>query len=98
MKRKDIETGKIRRFWVIKGFRGPFGPYIEVTPNDLYVMINAWEHDLEFRIQKGSEGEWRQVVDTSLPSPDDFPEPGDEKILKKLSCTVKARSIVILIR
>jgi isoamylase len=66
--------------------------------NDLYVMINAWDQDLEFRIQEGSEGEWRQVVDTSLPSPQDFSEPGDERILKKLFCVVKARSIVILIR
>ncbi|MBI1823602.1 MAG: glycogen-debranching protein [Nitrospirae bacterium] len=66
--------------------------------NDLYVMINASDQDLEFRIQEGNEGEWRKAVDTSLSSPDDFPESGDDRILKKLICTVKSRSIVILIR
>lgn len=32
MKRKDTETGKIKRFWVIKGSRGPFGPYMKLHP------------------------------------------------------------------
>jgi isoamylase len=65
---------------------------------DLYVMINAFWEDLIFVVQEGQAKEWRRVVDTSLPGPSDFCEPGAAKALTSLSCRVKARSIVVLVR
>jgi len=63
---------------------------------DIYVMINGGEHDLEFTIQEGHAEQWRRVVDTSLPSPDDICEPGSEMPLDSLRYLVKSRSVVVL--
>jgi len=66
--------------------------------DDLYVMINAYWEDLSFTVQEGAVQDWRRVIDTSLPSPEDFCEPGQEQILRSLRRQVKARSIVVLLR
>ena len=65
---------------------------------DLYVMINAFWQELTFLVQEGQADEWRRVVDTSLPSPSDFCEPGGEQLLQSLSYKVGPRSTVVLIR
>ena len=65
---------------------------------DLYVMINADKHDTEFEPQLSSLSGWRQVVDTSAASPDDFYELERAPALVSASVTVKARSIVVLVR
>jgi isoamylase len=65
---------------------------------DLYVMINAFWRELTFVVQEGQPTEWLRVVDTSLPSPDDFCEPGTEQRLQSLSYTARPRSTVVLIR
>jgi glycogen operon protein len=69
-----------------------------VGDGDLYVMINAYWEDLVFAVQEGTAGEWRRVVDTSLPSPDDIREAGSEAPLEGLPYRVGARSVVILSR
>ena len=66
--------------------------------DDLYVMINAFGEDLPFTIQEGQATDWRRVIDTSLRSPEDFPEPGREQVIQSLHYHVKARSIVVLVR
>jgi glycogen operon protein len=66
--------------------------------NDLYVLINACWEDLIFTIQEGRVEEWRRVVDTSLPSPEDIAEPGKGSPLSSLQHVVRARSIVVLLR
>jgi isoamylase len=66
--------------------------------NDIYVMINAFQQDLGYSIQEGQAREWKRVVDTSLPSPSDFLEPGQEEVLHNLNYTVKARSVVMLLK
>ena len=66
--------------------------------DDLYVMINAFWEDLVFTIQEGQSANWRRVIDTSLGSPDDFREPGQEPAVPSLHYLVKARSIVVLLR
>ena len=66
--------------------------------DDLYVMINAYWEDLTFTVQEGKAREWRRVVDTSLPSPQDIAEPGQETPLTRLDYPVKARSVVVLRR
>jgi pullulanase/glycogen debranching enzyme len=65
---------------------------------DLYVMINAYWHDLVFRVQDQTVKRWRRVIDTSLPSPADFCEAGEEPKLDGPNYTVRARSVVVLVR
>jgi glycogen operon protein len=65
---------------------------------DLYVMINAWWQELTFHIQEGAANAWRRVVDTSLESPFDFLEPGNESSIQSLQYRVPGRAIVVLVR
>jgi len=66
--------------------------------SDLYVMINAYWQELTFEIQEGAANAWRRVVDTSLDSPLDFLEPGNESPLPSMAYRVPARAVVVLIR
>lgn len=65
---------------------------------DLYVMINAAPEDLAFGIHEGSAGEWRRIIDTSLPSPEDIAEPGVGKIVTQAGYLVQGHSVVVLTR
>lgn len=71
---------------------------ISEKDEDLYVMINADSRDRTFLLQEGSAEEWRRVVDTGLPSPHDFLEPGREERVKERTYCVRGRSVVVLIR
>jgi isoamylase len=64
--------------------------------DDIYAMINAYWEELEFYIQNGTAQEWKRVVDTALPSPDDFSDHGLP--LEQVKYAVAPRSIVILLR
>ena len=64
--------------------------------DDIYVMINGYWEDLEFHIQEGTIQEWKRIVDTALPSPNDFVDRGVP--LAGLSYTVAPRSTVVLLR
>jgi glycogen operon protein len=64
--------------------------------DDIYVMINAYWKELEFQIQGGTAREWRRIVDTALPSPDDFSEHGLP--LDHSKYKVAPRSIAVLLR
>jgi glycogen operon protein len=66
--------------------------------DDLYVMINGHWEDCSFTVPGGQASEWRRVVDTARPSPEDILERGNEPTLETASCTVRARSIVVLRR
>lgn len=66
--------------------------------SDIYIMVNSYWQDLNFTIQEGHANEWGRVVDTSLPSPSDFSEPGEEVFLESSTYNVKARSVVVLLR
>ena len=65
---------------------------------DLYVMINAHWAELTFTVQEGDPGQWRRVIDTARPSPEDMAEPGRESRLDARQMVVGPRSIVVLIR
>ena len=65
---------------------------------DIYVMINAYWEDLNFRIQEGGASDWIRVADTSMPSPYDLLESGREEPLESQNYTLKARSIVVLLK
>jgi len=64
--------------------------------DDIYVMVNAFWEKLDFHLHDGAAVEWKRIVDTSLPSPDDFVEQGVP--LQRETYTVAPRSIVVLLR
>jgi isoamylase len=66
------------------------------SDDDIYVMINAYWEELDFEIQEGTPQEWSRVVDTALPSPDDFSAHGWP--LKSEKYLVGPRSVVVLLR
>jgi len=66
------------------------------TDDDIYVMINAYWQELEFQIQEGSHHDWVRIVDTALPTPDDFSDLGSP--LQSGTYRVAPRSIVVLVR
>ena len=66
--------------------------------SDLYVMINAHKEDRLYEIQEpGSDG-WKLVADTSRETPHDIFEPGQEPRVNRPKYSVKARSVVLLMR
>jgi len=64
--------------------------------DDIYAMINAYWEELEFHVQEGTAHEWMRVVDTALPSPDDFLDQGLP--LEQAKYVVAPRSVVVLVR
>lgn len=66
--------------------------------DDLYVMINAHWENCRFKVQEGPATDWVRIVDTSLPSPDDFVEATGERPLETEEYLVAARSVVVLKR
>lgn len=65
---------------------------------DLYVMINAYWEDLDFRVQDQQAEGWKLVIDTGMASPVDFRETGEEPTLEGSNYKVRARSVVVLVR
>lgn len=64
--------------------------------DDIYVMINGYWEELEFHVQEGTAREWLRIVDSALPSPNDFSERGEP--LGAASYVVAPRSVVVLLR
>ena len=64
--------------------------------DDIYVMINAYWEELVFQIQEGAPQDWVRIVDTDIPSPDDFSESG--LLQQRPSYKVGPRSVVVLVR
>lgn len=64
--------------------------------DDIYVMINAYWESMDFKLQEGSPADWTRIVDTSMPSPNDFSE--KEASLDSLTYKVGPRSIAVLLR
>jgi glycogen operon protein len=65
---------------------------------DLYVMINGSAHEQRFGIFEGSSDQWRRVVDTSRPSPEDVVDEGVAPCLQQPFYDVSEHSIVVLLR
>ena len=66
--------------------------------DDMYIAFNAYWEDLEFELPaRPRNSPWMRAVDTSLPSPDDAADPGQEQPVEEATYTVGARSVVILI-
>ena len=100
------------RFWREDISWYGIGPAVDLSPDsrslafclhgatqdddDIYVMINAYWQELQFQIQEGTPQDWLRIVDTALPSPEDFSEPGLP--LQQLTYRIAPRSIVVLVR
>lgn len=68
------------------------------TENDIHAMINEWTSALEFELPNLSKGQsWYRSVDTSLASPEDIVEPGNEKKLTSKTYKVPPQSTAVLI-
>jgi len=65
--------------------------------DDLHVMLNMEQMALDFEIPSLQEKRWLKVIDTDLPSPMDFVEPGREMVIPGGICHVSERSVVVLI-
>jgi glycogen operon protein len=65
---------------------------------DLYVMINSQEQAIRFHVREGTASDWVRVVDTSMTSPLDIADPGQEAPLVSLDYEVGGRSVVVLTR
>ncbi|MBN1640565.1 MAG: glycogen debranching protein GlgX [Anaerolineae bacterium] len=64
----------------------------------IHVLFNAYWDDLQFELPpRPPDRPWRRFVDTSLPSPADIAEPGQEPPLHATAYTACARSVVILV-
>jgi glycogen operon protein len=64
--------------------------------DDIYVMIHAYWEELAFEVQEGRAAEWKRIVDTALPSPDDFSALGLP--VRSVKYLVAPRSTVVLLR
>lgn len=64
--------------------------------DDLFVIANAWWGPLDWVVPPGN---WRRVIDTSLPSPDDIVDPRDPRggaVVTAARYPVGPRSLVVL--
>ncbi|MGB7346958.1 MAG: isoamylase [Pirellulaceae bacterium] len=66
--------------------------------HDLYVMLNNGDVPATFGIQEGGPGQWRRVIDTSLPSPNDLLDQPAVETVNEMFCQVGGNSIMVLIR
>jgi glycogen operon protein len=66
---------------------------------DFFIICNADYKDVTITIPAPSTPDkiWCRCADTSIPSPDDFLEPGHEEALDSLVYVLPARSMVVLI-
>lgn len=66
--------------------------------SDLYVMVNANNHDLTFGIHEGAVGDWHRVIDTSLESSNAIVDEIHAESVLASSMSIAQRSIVVLVR
>ena len=64
--------------------------------DDIYVMVNGYWQELQFQIQEGAPQDWIRIVDTALPSPEDFSDPGVP--LQQPTYQVAPRALVVFVK
>ncbi|HKB14930.1 MAG TPA: glycogen-debranching protein, partial [Planctomycetota bacterium] len=84
----DLSHGSRSLAWRLGGAR--------FDEADLYAMVNASHEPLAFHVQEGAAGDWRRVLDTSLPSPEDIVEEEEGAPLASLDVEVGPRSVVVV--
>ena len=72
--------------------------FADVDDNDFYIMLNSSCQDKTVKIPAAIGGKkWYRVVDTSLPSPEDFLPAGEEEMLNRSVYILPARSMAVLL-
>ncbi len=69
-----------------------------VGDDDIYVMVNSSPDPIRFGIYEGASGEWKRVIDTSLPAPNDLCDAAEACAVSETSYLVSGRSVVVLVR
>ena len=82
-----------------KSYEKLINQYIaDVDDNDFYIMLNSSCQDKTVKIPAAIGGKkWYRVVDTSLPSPEDFLPAGEEEMLNRSVYVLPARSMAVLL-
>ncbi|MCD4747775.1 MAG: glycogen debranching protein GlgX [Thermoanaerobaculales bacterium] len=65
-----------------------------------HLMLNAWFKPLDFELplrSPAASGDWRRLIDTSLPAPHDVTDEGQEAPINQTGYRVEARSLVLLV-
>jgi isoamylase len=65
--------------------------------DDVHVILNMYWEPLEFELPTVAGRQWHRVVDTSLASPQDVADPGQEPQIDGAKYRVNDRSVVILV-
>jgi glycogen operon protein len=81
--RPDWSASSRTLAFVLDGrFTGREGDPDYQIDTDFYVAFNAWSEALRFRIPPSpTRRRWRRLIDTALPSPDDFVTEGDGPVV-----------------
>jgi isoamylase len=86
------------------GFGDPSSGVLAVTIGnmvgpgpDLHIVLNMEDQELDFEVPPMIGRSWYRLVDTSLSSPADFCDPGEEVTVAGNSIKAAARSVVVLI-
>jgi glycogen operon protein len=64
---------------------------------DIHVMMNMHWDSLDFELPAVQDRRWYRGVDTAQPPPYDISDPGAEPEVAGNTCTVQARSVVVLV-
>ena len=64
---------------------------------DIHVIMNMHWEALDFDLPAVAGRTWRRAVDTSLASPDDIADPGEEVAVEESTYSAGARSVVVLV-
>ena len=64
---------------------------------DIHVMLNMHSEALDFEVPPPGDRRWFKAIDTAEPAPRDIVDPGDEIEFHGNLCSLRARSIVVLI-
>jgi isoamylase len=83
--------------WSVPSHSLAFELYHPDNHEHLHVMLNAYWEPLTFTLPAPRDGaHWRRIVDTNLPTPDDFCAPDDAPPIEEGQYTVMPRSVVVL--
>ena len=64
---------------------------------DLFVILNMDWQELDFEVPLLADRKWYKVADTSMPSPQDFAEDGEEEVITQNTYHVQSHSVVIFV-
>ena len=80
---KNPDWSKQKRFLAFK-LNGSYSCHPEAQENDFYIATNTDIYDLTITLPALPDGrQWHLVADTSLLSPEDITEPGNEELLRE---------------